>query len=76
MIASEVSRFSRSMGDFAPTVERIVDENAVALHIFDMGIGLDPNDRDPYTRAFQSVAAIFVKLEAEISQYIARSSTY
>ncbi|WP_256686122.1 recombinase family protein [Halococcus qingdaonensis] len=51
VIASEVSRLSRSVRDFAATVERIVDENEVALHILDMGIYLDPGDRDPDTRA-------------------------
>ena len=49
VIASEVSRLSRSVRDFAATVERIVDENQVALHILDMGIDLDPSEPDPYT---------------------------
>ena len=43
MIAAEVSRLSKSVRDFATTVERIVDENEVVLHILDMGIHLDPN---------------------------------
>ena len=50
------------------SVERIVDENEVGLHILDMGIDLDPDDRDPYTRAFLTVAATFAELEAEIKR--------
>ena len=68
VIASEVSRISRSVRDFAATVERIVDENGVALHVLDMGIDLDPDERDPYTRAFLTVAATFAELEAEIKR--------
>ena len=68
VIASEVSRISRSVRDFAATVERIVDDNGVALHILDMGIDLDPDERDPYTRAFLTVAATFAELEAEIKR--------
>ena len=68
VIASEVSRLSRSVRDFAATVERIVDENQVALHILDIGIDLDPGEPDPYTRAFLSVAATFAELEAEIKR--------
>jgi DNA invertase Pin-like site-specific DNA recombinase len=68
VIASEVSRISRSVRDFAATVERIVDENEVGLHILDMGIDLDPDERDPYTRAFLTVAATFAELEAEIKR--------
>ncbi|UPM44863.1 recombinase family protein [Halocatena salina] len=68
VIASEVSRISRSVRDFSATVERIVDENSVGLHILDMGIDLDPNDSDPYTRAFLTVAATFAELEAEIKR--------
>ena len=68
VIASEVSRISRSVRDFAATVERVVDENEVGLHILDMGIDLDPDERDPYTRAFLTVAATFAELEAEIKR--------
>jgi DNA invertase Pin-like site-specific DNA recombinase len=70
VIASEVSRISRSVRDFANSVERIVDENEVGLHILDMGISLsgDPDERDPYTRAFLQVAASFAELEAEIKR--------
>ena len=53
VIASEVSRLSRSVRDFAATVERIVDENEVVLPILDMGIDLDPNEPAP-TRARSS----------------------
>lgn len=68
VIISEVSRLSRSVRDFAATVERIVDENGVGLHILDMEIALDPNDSDPYTRAFLTVAATFAELEAQIKR--------
>ncbi|RJT07607.1 recombinase family protein [Halococcus sp. IIIV-5B] len=68
VVASEVSRISRSVRDFAATVERIVDENEVGLHILDMGIDLDPDKRDPYTRAFLTVVATFAELEAEIKR--------
>lgn len=50
VISSEVSRISRSVRDFSATVERIVDENGIGLHILDIGIALDPEDSDP-TRA-------------------------
>lgn len=68
VIVSEVSRISRSVRDFSATVERIVDEHSVGLHILDMGIALDPTDSDPYTRAFLTVAATFAELEAEIKR--------
>ena len=68
VIVSEVSRISRSVWDFSATVERIVDENGVGLHVLDMGINLDPDERDPYTRAFLTVAATFAELEAEIKR--------
>ncbi|WP_185715656.1 hypothetical protein [Halocatena pleomorpha] len=44
MIASEVSQISRSVRDFSATVERIVDEHGIGLHILDMGIALDGAD--------------------------------
>lgn len=56
------------MHDFSATVERIVDGNGVGLHILDMGIALDPEDSDPYTRAFLTMAATFAELEAEIKR--------
>ena len=68
VIVSEVSRVSRSVRDFSATVERVVDENGVALHVLDMGIDLNPDERDPYTRAFLTVAATFAELEAEIKR--------
>jgi DNA invertase Pin-like site-specific DNA recombinase len=68
VIASEVSRISRSVRDFSATVERIVDECGVGLHVLDMGIDLDPEKSDPYTRAFLTVAATFAELEAEIKR--------
>jgi DNA invertase Pin-like site-specific DNA recombinase len=68
VVASEVSRISRSVRDFSATVERIVDECSVGLHVLDMGIDLDPEKSDPYTRAFLTVAATFAELEAEIKR--------
>ena len=68
VVVSEVSRLSRSVRDFAEAVERIVDEHGAALHVLDMGLDLDPDDRDPYTRAFLSVAATFAELEADIKR--------
>jgi len=70
VITSDVSRLSRSVRDFAATVERVVDDNEVGLHILDMGISLSgtPDERDPYTRAFLQVAASFAELEAEIKR--------
>src|SRR5699024_6460276 len=70
VVASEVSRISRSVRDFAAIVERVVDDNEVGLHILDMGISLSgaPDERDPYTRAFLTVAATFAELEAEIKR--------
>ncbi len=68
VVASEVSRISRSVRDFTTTVDRIVDENETGLHILDMGIELEPDEEDPYTRAFLSVAATFAELEAEIKR--------
>jgi DNA invertase Pin-like site-specific DNA recombinase len=74
VVVSEVSRLSRSVRDFATAVERIVDEHGVALHVLDMGLDLDPDDRDPYTRAFLSVAATFAELEADIKRENTRQS--
>ena len=68
VIVSEVSRISRSVRDFSATVHRLVDEHGVALHVLDMGIDVDPAERDPYTRAFLQVAATFAELEAEIKR--------
>jgi DNA invertase Pin-like site-specific DNA recombinase len=68
VIASEVSRISRSVRDFSATVERVVDDNETGLHILDMNLALDPDERDPYTRAFLQVAATFAELEAEIKR--------
>jgi len=68
VIVSEVSRISRSMRDFSATVHRLVDEHGVALHVLDMGIDVDPAERDPYTRAFLQVAATFAELKAEIKR--------
>lgn len=68
VITTEVSRLSRSVRDFAATVEHIVDDHDVGLHILDMGIDLHPDERDPYTRAFLQVAASFAELEAEIKR--------
>ena len=68
VVVSEVSWLSRSVRDFAEAVERIVDEHGAALHVLDMGLDLDPDDRDPYTRAFLSVAATFAELEADIKR--------
>lgn len=68
VVASEGSRISRSVRNFSATVQCIVDENDVGLHILDMGIALDPEDSDPYTRAFLTVAATFAELEAEIKR--------
>ena len=33
-----------------------------------MGIDLDPDKRDPYTRTFLTVAATFAELETEIKR--------
>ena len=68
VVVSEVSRLSRSVRDFANAVERIVDDHGAGLHILDMGLDLDPDDRDPYTRAFLNVAATFAELEADIKR--------
>ena len=68
VIVSEVSRISRSVRDFSATVHHLVDEHGVALHVLDMGIDVDPTERDPYTRAFLQVAATFAELEAEIKR--------
>ncbi|QCJ47238.1 recombinase family protein [Haloprofundus sp. MHR1] len=66
VVASEVSRISRSVRDFSATVHRVVDDQEVGLHILDMGLSLEPDEDDPYTRAFLQVAATFAELEASI----------
>ena len=68
VVTSAVSRLSRSVRDFADAVDRIVDTNEVSLHVLDMGIDLDAENPDHYTRAFLSVAATFAELEAEIKR--------
>lgn len=52
VVATEIPRISRLVRDFAATVERIVDDNEIGLHILDMGIDLsdDRDEYDPYTR--------------------------
>lgn len=44
IVVSEVSRFSRSVRDFAASVERIVDEYDAALQVLDRRLDLDPNE--------------------------------
>ena len=68
VVVSEVSRLSRSVRDFAEAVERIVDDHGAALHVLDMGLDLDPDERDPYTRAFLSVAATFTEFKPDIKR--------
>jgi DNA invertase Pin-like site-specific DNA recombinase len=45
VIASEISRISRSVRNFAATVERIVDDNEVGLHILDIGLSVRRSQR-------------------------------
>ena len=75
VVVFEVSRISRSVRDFSVTVERIVDEHGVALHVLNMGIDLDSDERYPSTRAFLTVAATFAELEAEIKRENSREGS-
>ncbi len=47
-------------------------DDSDGLHILDIGIALDPNASDPYTRAFLTVAATFAELEAAIKRKYGR----
>ncbi len=73
VVASEVSRISRSVRDFSAAVERIVDENDVGLHILDMRIALDPNDSDPYTRAFLRIDRTTIEIYSSLVEIISFS---
>ena len=73
VIVLEVSRLSRSMRDLATTVETIVDESATGLHILDMNLALEPEDDDPYQRAFLNIMGTIAQLEADMIRERTRS---
>lgn len=73
VIVLEVSRLSRSMRDLATTVETIVDDNDCGLHILDMSLALEPDDDDPYQRAFLNIMGTIAQLEADMIRERTRS---
>ena len=66
VVALEVSRLSRSMRDLVTTVETIVDESDTGLHVLDMNLALEPDEDDPYQRAFLNIMGTIAQLEADM----------
>jgi DNA invertase Pin-like site-specific DNA recombinase len=67
VIAHQVSRIARSVGDLANTAERL-REHDTALHVVDVGLRMEPGDTDPYQRAMFQLLGVFAELEAEIKR--------
>ena len=73
VIVLEVSRLSRSMRDLATTVSTVVDESDTGLHVLDMNLALEPEDDDPYQRAFLNIMGTIAQLEADMIRERTRS---
>lgn len=73
VIVLEVSRLSRSMRDLATTVEMIIDENDTGLYILDMNLAIEPDNDDPYQRAFVNIMGTIAQLEADMIRERTRS---
>ena len=61
------------MRDLATTVETIVDESDTGLHVLDMNLSLEPEDDDPYQRAFLNIMGTISQLEADMIRERTRS---
>lgn len=68
VVVNSVSRLARSIRDLESISDRIVEENAVGLHIISEGFDLDPGNRDPYQRAMFQLLGVFAELEAEMTR--------
>ena len=72
IVAKSVSRLARSIRDLDRTVERIVEENGVELHIISEGFQIRPGDNDPFQKAMLRLLGVFAELEAEMAQQRAK----
>ena len=72
VVAHSVSRLARSIRDLDRTVERIVEENGVELHIISEGFQIRPGDNDPFQKAMLRLLGVFAELEAEMAQQRAK----
>jgi DNA invertase Pin-like site-specific DNA recombinase len=67
VVAHEVSRIARSIGDLEQMSERL-REAGVELHIVSEGLTLRPGEEDPYQTALFQLLGVFVELEAKIKR--------
>lgn len=64
VIALETSRLSRSVGDLANTIERLL-ENDTGLHVINRNIALEPREgeTDPMQKAFLQLMGVFAEMK-------------
>lgn len=67
VVASSVSRVSRSIRDLDRSVERLRD-SGVSIHFVDETLDIDPNSEDPFQNAMFRLLGVFAQLEAEMAQ--------
>jgi len=72
VVVKSVSRIARSIRDLDRTVERVVDESNVELHIINEGFEILPDDSDPFQSAMLRLLGVFAQLEAEMAQQRAK----
>ena len=67
VVVNSVTRLSRSFRDLDQTVDIVVDQNDVELHIVSEGLRMT-GDKDPYQTAMLNLLAVFSEFEASIIQ--------
>jgi len=72
VVVKSVSRISRSIRDLDQIVERLVEENAMELHIISEGFKIRPDDDDPFQSAMLQLLGVFAELEAELTKQRAK----
>jgi DNA invertase Pin-like site-specific DNA recombinase len=65
VVAHEISRICRSIGDLERTVDRL-KEYGVELHVVSEGLTIKPDANDPFNRAMVRLLGVFAELEADI----------
>lgn len=69
VVVKSVSRISRSIRDLDRTVEQIVDESGVDLHIISESLVFASDaDTDPFQKAMLRLLGVFAELEADLAQ--------
>lgn len=68
VVAHEISRICRSISDLERTVDRLVDNCGVELHIVSEGLTISPDTDDPFNRAMFRLLGVFAELEADLRQ--------